>query len=198
MLSAFEQFSANVAQVRDLVSLAETVDLKTTGAVHVDDVYRSGYVLGVSAVDHYVHEKVLAEMLNIANGSRPPTSAFRRFRVPIDALQAASSQGPERWLVTVIRDAHSRLTFQRPDAIADAVKLVHPNPLWPAVASELHCSVEQVRDRLTLIVDRRNKIAHEADCEPGGLGFKWPISARTVRESLDFIVETVSAIESVI
>jgi hypothetical protein len=57
-------------------------------------------------------------------------------------------------------------------------------------------SKDDVKTRLKLIVDRRNKIAHEADIDPGhpGTGTRWPITRADVDSSLDFIEELCEAI----
>ena len=182
MLPSIDQFTANIGQVKALVALASALDSKTTSAVGVDDVYRSAFVLGVSALDHYVHEKTVEGMLEISSGRRSPTDTFGRFRVPLSALGPGLATSASMWIEQEIRSAHSILTFQRAEAIADAVRLFHPDPLWPAVAVVMGKDAKIVKGTLDLIVDRRNKVAHEADCEPTGLGIKWPISEAMVCE----------------
>lgn len=198
MLPPIDQFAANIAQVKSLVAIASALDSKTTAAVGVDDVYRSAFVLSVSALDHYVHEKTVAGMLEIADGKRSATDAFGRFRIPLAALGPGLTNSADIWIEQEIRSAHALVTFQRSEAIADAVRLFHPTPLWPAVSAAMGMSAKAVKDTLDLIVNRRNKIAHEADCEPTGLGIKWPISETMVRESIDFLAAVTEAIESVV
>lgn len=198
MLPAFSQFEANIQQVQALASLATIVDAQTTAAVNVGDVYRASIVLAVSALDHYVHEKTVEGMLEAAAGHRSMTDAFTRFQIGLGALGPALVAPAASWLESEVRRAHSFQTFQRADALADAIRLVHPDPLWPAVASTIGRSVSDAKGTLDLIVDRRNKIAHEADCEPNGLGIKWPINAMMVEEAIAFLISVVAAIEAIV
>ena len=55
----------------------------------------------------------------------------------------------------------------------------------------------QTKAQLCAIVDRRNKIAHEADLDPGNPGERWPIDRPLVEEAIDFIESTIRAIYEV-
>ncbi|MBF0235444.1 MAG: hypothetical protein HQK65_20770 [Desulfamplus sp.] len=51
---------------------------------------------------------------------------------------------------------------------------------------------------MDLIVDRRNKIAHESDIDPAlGIGEKYPIDPDMVNISIDFLEEVVNTIFSI-
>ena len=67
-------------------------------------------------------------------------------------------------------------SFQQPDKIADAIRLFSDVKLWQQVALELAIPEQDVKARLKLIVDRRNKIAHEADVDPSFPNMRWPIT----------------------
>ena len=57
--------------------------------------------------------------------------------------------------------------------------------------------VKATKAQLCAIVDRRNKIAHEADLDPGNPGERWPIDRPLVEEAIDFIESTIRAIYEV-
>ncbi len=97
------------------------------------------------------------------------------------------------------------LSFQRPDKIADAVRLVwEPDTtgLWFEVAGRLPseggsaASDKTVKERLGLIVDRRNAIVHEDDAD--GSGERSPIDAPLVEDAIGFIGEVVAAIDEIL
>jgi hypothetical protein len=48
------------------------------------------------------------------------------------------------------------------------------------------------------IVDRRNKISHEADMDPSYPGTRWPINPSAVASALDLIERVCHAIDSVV
>ena len=80
------------------------------------------------------------------------------------------------------------------DSIADAVRLISEVSLWEEVGNRLGMSPQDVRSQLNLIVDRRNKIAHEADSDPTFPGSLWPIDEALVDEAVDFIEQVVESI----
>jgi hypothetical protein len=138
-------------------------------------------------------------MIEISKGTRPKTDAFRRFPLPLDAVERGiAGQAHELWLGEAVRDKHSWLSFQHPDKIADAIRLMSPIRLWEDAGHELGMPAEDVKIRVTLIVDRRNKIAHEADMDPANPGFRWPINGVMATDSLDFITRVAEAIFKVV
>jgi len=143
------------------------------------DLLRSQIVLAVSALDHLVHELAVAGMLEIFDGSRPPTPAFEKFYVPLGAYSTAPQfQISRTSFEAAVRHRHSYLSFQRPDKIADAIRLISTQPLWDGVSQLVSEDVATIKSRINLAVDRRNKIAHEADMDPSYPGARWPISSR--------------------
>ena len=100
--------------------------------------------------------------------------------------------------ISLIRGSNPSYRFQQPDKIADAIRLISPVKLWEQVGKELGQSAQDVRMRLELIIDRRNKIAHEADMDPTNLGFRWPIDAALSTDALDFIEKVAEAIFKVV
>lgn len=51
-----------------------------------------------------------------------------------------------------------------------------------------------MKARIRLIVDRRNKIAHEADLDPSYPGSRWPITESDVASSCQFLSQIAEAI----
>lgn len=185
MLEAFEQFRGNLDRARDLVGLGQALQAQTTQAVDVSDLYRASIVLGVSALDHLVHEVTRLGMLEISAGARPETAPFLRFEISLHAVSQLRRDEPA-WLDDEIRRQHGWLSFQHPEKLADALRHVSSERIWPALAESLQMPVQDAKAQLRLIVDRRNKIAHEADMDPTVPGFRWPISAEVAIEALDF------------
>jgi hypothetical protein len=195
MQKVLQQFKANVVGAEELGRLGAAVSQLTTSAVDVSDIFRAQIVLAVSALDHFVHELTRVGMMEASAGRRLKTDAFSRFQIPLSAVELAlSGQSHDDWLGEAIRERHSWLSFQFPDKIADAVRLFSPVQLWDAVGRELASPSQHVKLRLRLIVDRRNKIAHEADIDPTNPGFRWPIDRTMTDESIAFISQVGEAI----
>ena len=146
--------------------------------------------MAVSALDLYVHEIVRLGMLECFRSQRPQTNAFIEFRVTLgSATQAVSAPGSDVWLDDQIQDQHSRRTFQQPDDITSAIRHFSNADIWHQVAVRLQSSQQDVRNRLRLIVDRRNKIVHEADSDPsyGQIGILWPLNSVETDDTVAFI-----------
>ncbi len=195
MQRALDQFSENLNRARSLAGLANSLSNLITGAVDLTDLLRASLVLAVSALDQFVHEYVRLGMLETNRGVRPTTDAFLKFRVSLSAVQnALADTSRDVWLDQEIRNAHSWTSFQHPEKIADAVRLMSNARLWDDVARILGASTKSVKTQLAAIADRRNKIAHEADMDPTNPGYRWPIDELLVREALDYIDKVAHAI----
>lgn len=194
---ALSRFEQNLGRASEMIDLEQSVGRITTSAVDLSDLLRSALVAGVSALDFFVHEYVREGMLNIYTGSRPPTDAYNAFVVPMSAVNIAiSSPGNTVWFDEVVREAHGWKSFQHPDKIKAAVRLISTKELWHEVSDELSSDVPTVKSELVAIVDRRNKIAHEADMDPTYPGTLWPINEPLVRHALAFLGAIARAIDS--
>ena len=193
MHSAIEQFRENMQRVKSLGGLTRALGSMTTSAIDTSDILRAQYVLAVSALDHYVHETTRLGMLEAFDGDRVAPPAYLRFRISLDCLGTGKVVSRSD-VDTEIRTQHGFVSFQHPDSVADAIRLVSDIKLWETVATKMSSNSTAIRERLRLIVDRRNKIAHEADLDPTYPKARWPISASDVDQVVNFLIELVEAI----
>ena len=70
--------------------------------------------------------------------------------------------------------------------------------LWEAVADQLGKEAKIVKEQLNIIIDRRNKIAHEADNIPLVPGARWPIDVTLINNAIDFIEQLAETIYQVV
>jgi len=173
--------------VEHLGGLYKALSGLTTAAVDASDLLRAQVVLAVSALDYYIHEVTVLGMVAVFEGRRPVTQAFQKYRVAVGAVSLGMSTRSSSWFETEIRERHSFQSFQQPDKVADAIRLFSDVKLWQEVASRMSSTEKDVKDQLKLIVDRRNKIAHEADLDPSYPGTRWPIKEMDVDLSLQFL-----------
>ena len=113
----------------------------------------------------------------------------------MDCLVAGNIVSPNDF-DSEIRTQHGYLAFQQPDKVAEAIRLISEVKLWDCVGYRLGMNAGNVKQRLKLIVDRRNKIAHEADMDPTYPKARWPISAPDVEDVVRFLVDVVEAIHT--
>jgi hypothetical protein len=195
MQTALDAFERNMLRMRSLHALHSAFSRQVTPVIDLSDLLRAEIVLGVSALDHYVHELTRLGMLECWAGSRKSTDAFDRFPLPISIAGALSNPSTAQAIIEgEIRSRHSFLSFQHPDRIADAVRLFTEVKLWEEVGKQLGTTAKEIKTALLLIVDRRNKIAHEADIDPSYPGQRWPIDSTLVERTLDKLEEIARAI----
>lgn len=198
MQRALDAFRGSLARVDHLSGLHKALCSLTTPAVDSSDLLRAQIVLAVSALDFYIHEATLIGMLQVYKGDRPTTNAFIGYRISVGAMLSGYPTAGTAWLEAEIRDRHSFLSFQQPDKIADAIRLFSGIKLWQSVAVRMGEDETNLKAKLRLLVDRRNKIAHEADLDPSYPGARWPITEADVAASRLFLSELVEAIHAVV
>jgi hypothetical protein len=199
MQPAIDQFRSNAERVRNIHAIYLRFSAMLTPAMDLSDILRAEIVMIVSALDQYVHELTRLGMLEAFQGKRKRTPAFLRFDVSLDCLVGIAGGTPASgWLETEIRTRHGYQAFQHPDKIADALRLFSEVELWKSLAVEMHEEVKPLKDRVQLLVDRRNKIAHEADLDPSFPGALWPITPSISENAIQFICDLVEAIHRVV
>jgi hypothetical protein len=197
--AALDQFHANLSRARDLLGLAQGLSAQTTTALDLSDLMRAALVLGVSAFDHFIHEIARKGILETATGIRADTETYRRFPIPLGITCSAGLR--PLWLQHLddeVRQKHSWQSFQDPNKVAEAIRLVSRKELWKEVGIILKCSAEDVKAQLKLVVDRRNKIAHEADIDPTSPGMRWPMTHQVATEALNVLEKIGSVIFMVV
>jgi len=199
MISPISQFKQNIERVRNIHSIYNILNIKTTGVIDVSDVLRAELVLVVSAFDYYVHEVVRQGMLEVFQGKRVETPSFRNFTVSLECVrEAISNHSTFDWLENEIISRNSWKSFQQAEKVSEAIRLISDIDLWVEIASKLGKNYKDLKTRLNLIVDRRNKIAHEADMDPSYPGIRWPIDEIMTEEAINFIEEIVETMDEIL
>lgn len=192
----------------ELSALHAYVARNVTGVLHPDELLRAEWVSRVSALDLYIHELVAQLMVAIFEGHRKATPTYLSFRLPNETLDrirnAVKPDERSAAFELEIRDQLSRVTYQDPDKIADGVRLCSEVELWNQVALHLGATeatkvseAKALKRGLSLIVSRRNKIAHEGDLQPTPLREPWPINrsdVEFVESHIDRIVRSIDAV----
>jgi hypothetical protein len=199
MQVAIDQFRVNLARVRNLGGIYNTLNAQTTAVIDCSDILRSELVMAVSVLDYYIHEIVRLGMLEVYRGTRPDTPAFLQFQISLESVrQAVSAPTSDDWLENEIRERHSWRSFQQADHIADAIRLISDISLWEQVSNHLEMPAQDVKEQLNFIVDRRNKIVHEADMDPTPYDTRWPIDVVLVDDSINFIEQIAETIHDLL
>ena len=184
--NSIKQYALNLQSARDLETVYIALSAMTANVVPKDELLRAELVSLVSALDTYIHDIVREGLKcyyqnNIANDY---VTDFNN-KHHITSLEDFESK---------LREIHGYKTFQAPKRISEALKMLDILDIWNKVA----VNISDAEITLNLIVDRRNKIAHESDINPiNGLGVKWTIDlvmVQSVVNSIDDIVKCLNTL----
>ena len=66
-------------------------------------------------------------------------------------------------------------------------------------STNMNMPAKDIKQQLNLIIDRRNKIAHEADIDPSyPIGNRWPIDEQSVNDAIEFLEKVVESIHNIL
>lgn len=208
-MTPINYFNSTWERCDEISALHTFLSSHLTAALNPDELLRSEWVARVSCLDLFIHEKIAQGMLGIFSGSKPATQAFLNFQITNDLLMqqnsAASATAKGAAFDLFVRDKLSLSTFQAPEKIADGIRLISEAELWNEIALHQGASpvtkkaaAKSLKSSLSLIIDRRNKIAHEGDLQPTTPRTPWPILKSDLTYVNSFIKNLVSAIDVVV
>lgn len=198
MTKELNEFLSEIGRARSVADMAASLDKLTTKAIDTSDQYRFSIVHAVSAFDRYIHAVVYRGLVSAAEGRIPESKRFPAFRVSVKAAMLAAQGRPiEEWFGQEIAQQHAFLSFQRSNKVADALRLVMDKVVWREVGNILGEDPEALKKDLDLVVDRRNKIVHEADFDLI-LGQRWAIDHQSCVHAISLIQRVGNAIDRIL
>lgn len=204
-----DHFQAVAARCDQIAGLYAFLSSNTTSALQPDELLRAEWVLRISALDLYVHELVAQRMLAIFDGSLTAPQGFLRFQLPNEALlrvKNATSQVEASLAFDLhVRTQLSRVTYQFPEDIAAGIRLCSDVELWNEIALHQGSTPQSqtndakaLKQSLSLLVRRRNAIAHEGDLQQGPVRTVYPILQADLQLVRSFVKNLVSSINAVV
>jgi hypothetical protein len=207
-VTPLQHFEAVWSRCAQLSALHAYLARNVAGIMQPDELLRAEWVARVSALDLYVHELVAQLMVDTFEGRRPASPAYMKFQISnetLDRIRAAATTAQAGAAFDfAVRDQLSYVTFQDPDKIADGVRRCTDIELWNEVALKLGATpatkvekAKSLKKELSILIQRRNRIAHEGDLQPSPLREPWPISQADlafVKEQIEKIVRAIDAV----
>lgn len=192
-----------------LALLYEYLANNVSGIIKPEELLRAEWITRVSALDLYIHELIAQEMLEIFKGARPASKGYSDFQISTETLNrirtASNLTDSSAAFDLEVRNKLNYQTYQYPDKIADGIRLFSSIELWNEVALQLGASqktkcadAKNLKKDLSLIVERRNKIAHEGDLQYSLPREPWPICKADLIYVGNFIRKIVTAIDTVV
>lgn len=207
-MTPLAHFEATWNRCAQLSALHAYIANNVSGILQPDELLRAEWVARLSALDLYVHELVAQLMLAIFAGLRPASPAYLRFRLSnetLERIRAASTQSDAGAAFDLdVREQLSYITYQDPEKIAEGIRLCSTIELWNEIATKLGATpatkaskAKDLKKDLSLLVRRRNIIAHEGDLQPSPLRDPWPINQADlafVATQIEMLVRAIDAI----
>jgi len=190
-------FKKNITGVRDLAALHEHLNGVIKAPFSFDDLLRFQIVYSVSAFDKLMHDLIRVGMVDSFIGVRTPTNKYLTERISLEtynSLSTANVPPKEYYFEQQLVKKLKIISYQDPDNVADGLSYIWSETnKWKKIADEMKRKEKEVRTELRLIIDRRNKIVHEADMDIA-TGEKFPILPSDCERSVSFLEECGAAI----
>ncbi len=201
MNTAIDQFKRNIESAKSLAFIYNTLKDKLIPPIDLSEILRAELVLAVAAVDCFIHDLVRMRMSEIFQASDNPPDAFLNFDISVktakEIIAAPTEDERIKFFEKEIRRRHGYRTFQRSENISQALSLIGVKAVWHKAGERLGLPSTDIKNRLDMIVQRRDRIAHESDIDPS-LGDKYPIDLTKVNDSIKSLEDIVDTVYSVI
>jgi len=196
MNKAIEQFRLNIKSAQILDSIYNSFDSNVN--IDLSEILRAELVLTVSALDCFIHDIVRLGTIEIYNGNKRAHKDLLKPRFPIDKLNNLLTKTKYEQLTILeneFREINGTKTFQKPDKIAEIIKCLGIESLWENISIEIGIIQEDIENRIQLIVERRDKIVHEADIDYQQINImKNSIEHQSVLDDIKLISDVCEAI----
>ena len=163
-----------------------------------DEILRAQLVLIVSAFDCYMHDCVRIGLMGTYCGLRDNAGPFQvSFELLVAIEKGETAQEKRQLLESALGKKLSEESYHSPKGVEHAMSLIGIKKIWTLLSANMHMNACDIRTQLGLIVDRRNKIVHEADYNLI-TGLKSPISISHVEAVVDFMDKCVLALDEIV
>lgn len=206
-MGPLELFEAAWYRCDQLSSLHAYLDANVTSALQPEEILRAEWSARVSAMDLYLHELIADKLVQVINRVGIIPAGLGKFNLSASII-VQNNQNSSNFLSAVdleVREKLERRTFQTPDDIADGIRYVSDVELWNEIALSTGANTtdkvdraKSIKAKLKQIVNRRNKIVHEADLQPGIPRRPWPISSQDLQDVRAFLEQIVRAIDTIV
>ena len=211
MNAIYNRFIENIESIRNLGNIYDqNISQYPILEEELSDILRFQFLYSVSALDRFIHEIVKKEMVRKFVNNNQLTTKAEDFKFSLktvnkiltisrnDSIPITQEDTIEYWIGKEISDKHKLLAFQEPDKISEALSNIWGEEhKWDVIASNMSTQLngknnaQQAKDlkqRIKVIVERRNQIVHEADID----------IVSQVKRTMDKsnVVETINIIEN--
>lgn len=191
-------YEKNISSINNSISIYQYLQ---TQAKNLDAkiLLRSQFVLIVSAFDTYIHSVVINRVIDQFFSSEQQLNI--QLDIPLNLAfemkNLTDNMQKRNKLYNFLVKKLSKDSFQSPKSIEYAFSIIGINKIWTKLGGKMGMQPEDVKNILSIIVKRRNKIAHESDWNVI-TGTYEDIELSDVLDCRDFIGNMVNAIYDII
>ena len=208
MYRSYKNFEKNLNEVKNLSAVYQYLESNINVPICFDDILRSQIVYSLSAFDKFIHDLVKIGIIQIFNGSRPPTPKYSSEPLKmelyhellnasddlLDTIVASKANIFER----AISEKLKYISYQDPSKVSEGLSYICiESQKWKIISESLSTNEKDTKIKLKLIVSRRNSIVHEADIDPQTLD-KIPIFKSDCEDAVNFLLECGTAIYNLV
>lgn len=182
-------FERAILRAKTTLALHDFIKKEAPPALDASDLLRSSIVLAISSLDYLMHQVIRFEIEDRILRKRPTNGITIPIQIALlDEAMFIKGAGLH------IKNVNGYKSFVNPAKISEALKCIIDDP-WLYISLHFGEDAKAIKTRLTLIVDLRNRIAHEGDLDPENLiPQSYEIDRDDVKDSIDFIEKLGAAI----
>lgn len=165
------------------------------------DLLRASIVFIVSAFDRFMHDFAIEHFMMILQAGNEIPRRAKNVKVGFNILCTLSGDPKSNTYIEVedaLREHLGWQSFQHAKKVSEILSALFDGDIWEKLSLKLQMNSKDAKNTLDLIIDRRDKIAHEADIRPETIASgieKYPIDEETVKDAMGFIFKLVDAID---
>lgn len=198
-------FDESMKKLYDLDVIYDYLN-RTNCIINQDALLRSHFVLGVSSFDTYFHTLILDALM--ADYRRNEFDSLRYIDITLGDIASLIKMkdddlAKEQAILAAIRKGLSKDSFQSPKSIEYAMNMIKIRNIWSKISGINGISrisgvaSEDIKKELSVIILRRNKIAHESDYDYVNMNYL-PIQRRDVDDACGFLIAFVEAVDALV
>lgn len=171
---SYTNFSNNIKSCDDMIQLYEMIlDKIPLLEPQANDILRSVIVMSVSALDNFLHDFYRTEIIESYLGVGNFTLSFEKINISIKAvkdIESSMSVYEKRNIITQeLKKIQKTDSYQSQKSIEYLFTNLGIKNVWKKL-EDFGVNIEnnqytaiQIKEELSVIIDRRNKISHESD-----------------------------------
>lgn len=201
MNTPLDNFNLNILEIMKLDDIFNYNSQQFVEGIDITGLLRAEIVFVVSALDHFIHSIIISESMNVLRCGKHHQKSFNKVTIGLDSVNVIINNHDQTDVLLIIeneiRTTLGWKSFQHPDKIAEALRIICDKRIWDEVSGIMGRPTSDLKEELKLIVKRRDSIVHEADFDLVHQ-CQYPINRDTTKKSVNFVISLVYAIDSIV